>query len=285
MSQKRFFKKKVKKITIICRDKDVLLIKPELTQWLKKRDIKSSFFLQSEFSKKRLTSKADVVLVLGGDGTYLCAVNYAQKQAIPVLGINMGSLGFLTIHTKDQLYEYLEKTIKGSMRLVQRNLLDVTISTAQKKLVGLALNDVVIERGAQSKLIDLSIFLKKKFIYSVKADGLIIASSTGSTAYNLAAGGPILHPKLEAILVTPICPHILTHRPVIFSSEDILEFQLKSLSRGAYITIDGKRVSGLSRDSFVRVRKAAVYHQALRDPSHSNFTFLRDKFNFFTRIE
>ena len=280
---KIFFNKKITRVLIIFRDKDIQPYCRSAEKWLQKRGIQTQSFSQNSIRGKILKLNVSVVLVLGGDGTYLSAVHFIQKKNIPILGINMGSLGFLTVHFKEKLYEYLEKLLKGLMEMDERSLIDVCVeknSTIQNH--GLALNDVVIERGGISQLIDIVVYLKNKQIYSVKADGLIISSATGSTAYNLAAGGPILHPKVNAFVVTPICPHILTHRPVLFPDNMILKFQVKNASKKRVpLTIDGREQCQLSHLSYVVIKKSKQIHLALRDPQHSNFIFLKDKFRFF----
>lgn len=281
---KRYFKKKIHYIVFVLKNKSLLTEYARLESLLKKRNIRSRAYLQNQL--KGIRQQPDIIVVLGGDGTYLSAVSYAYEKSIPILGVNMGSLGFLTVHAKKHLDRCIQKTVNGSMELIERKLLGVSFqkSSILKQDDYIALNDVVIERGKGSKLIRISVFLKKQLIYSVKADGLIIASPTGSTAYNLAAGGPILYPKVNAIVVTPICPHILTHRPVIFPTDHPVCFQLENTSKGAALIIDGQKISMLNKDSRILVKKASTSHLALRDPQHSDFAFLKDKFGFFERM-
>ena len=279
-----FLKKKITKVIIIFRDKSLQNYCKEAGQWLKARGIKVQIFSQDVIDGKEIKQNADFVLVLGGDGTYLSAVRFSWKKTIPILGVNMGSLGFLTVHVKDKLYECLEKTLKGKMKVDERLLIDVYVEkSAGRKNHTRALNDVVIERGSANRLIDIEVYLKDKWIYSLKADGLIISSATGSTAYNLAAGGPILYPQVNAFVVTPICPHSLTHRPVLFPDDKILKFKVTSPFKGVLLSIDGRKQSFLSPSESVVIKKSKQIHVALRDFEHSDFIFLKDKLKFFER--
>ena len=183
---KSFFKKKIRYVVIIFRDSQIQPYSKEVAQWLKSKGIQTQIFSQNLLTNKALKKHTDFILVLGGDGTYLSAVRWTQDMSIPILGVNMGSLGFLTVHLKEKLYECLQQTLDGKMILDQRPLLDVQAGARKKH--ALALNDVVIERGVTSRLINISVYLNNKWMYSLKSDGLIVSSATGSTAYNLACG-------------------------------------------------------------------------------------------------
>ena len=269
---------------IIFRDKNLQSYCKEVGRWLKDRGVKVQSFSQDFIDGKEIKQKVDFILVLGGDGTYLSAVRFSWKKTIPILGVNMGSLGFLTVHVKEKLYECLDKTLKNQMKADKRLLIDVYVEKSDRlKNHARALNDVVIERGASSRLIDIEVYLKNKWIYSLKADGLIISSATGSTAYNLAAGGPILYPKVNAFVVTPICPHSLTHRPVLFPDDKVLKFKVTSALKGVLLSIDGRKQSILSKEESVVIKKSKQIHVALQDFEHSDFIFLKDKLKFFER--
>ena len=280
----QLFNKKIKKVLIIYRDLSLKPISRQVSEWFKDKKIQTQIFSQNSIKGKGLRSKAfDFILVLGGDGTYLSAIHFVQDQSIPVMGVNMGSLGFLTVHSKEKIYECLTKTLNGQMVLTQRCLLDVTVQAKGQPVHGLALNDVVIERGVTSRLIDIGVYLDNKWMYSLKSDGIIVSSATGSTAYNLAAGGPILHPSVEAFVVTPICPHSLTHRPVLFPDTQTLKLKIENAAQGALLTVDGRKHSKLSKSSCVIIKKSRKVHYSLRTKSHSDFIFLQDKLQFFKR--
>ncbi|MES2857010.1 MAG: NAD(+)/NADH kinase, partial [Bdellovibrionota bacterium] len=169
----------------------------------------------------------DWVVVLGGDGTYLAAVRMLEGRNTPILGVNMGSLGFLTETRIEDLYKAVIDTIKGKMEFRPRAMLHIEVKRKGKRVAThVALNDAVLERGSNTHLINIEIHSRKQLVGKVKADALIIATPTGSTAYNLAAGGPILHPEVHAIVVTPVCPHALTSRPLIFPDDQELSFKV-----------------------------------------------------------
>jgi NAD+ kinase len=223
----------------------------------------------------------DLVVVLGGDGTYLEAVRLLHGAAIPILGVNMGSLGFLTFAPKESLYSVLQDTLDGRMDSRPRAMLDVQHLRGKKVISRYtALNDVVIERGPISQLISISFYSNEHLVNEVKADGLVIASPTGSTAYNLAAGGPVLHPQMRAIVVTPICPHSLTHRPIIFPDDQKLVFHLKNEKHRAQMTVDGQSREELRYQDEVVVTRSKCDHFVLRPPEHNYFDLLRTKLRF-----
>lgn len=229
----------------------------------------------------QLTSKAphiDLALALGGDGTYLEAVHVLKKEQTPILGVNLGSLGFLSNVRKDDVFKVLDLALAGKLEKRNRSMLSVKVYRKGKLLsTHTCLNDVVLERGSVSQLINLSIHSEKHLVNEVKADGLVIASPTGSTAYNLSAGGPILHPHVSAFVVTPICPHSLTHRPIIFPDDKALKFKLLNEKHKAFVTVDGRTRAELSPGDEVTVSRDKNDHIVLRLPSSNYFDLLRSK--------
>lgn len=222
-----------------------------------------------------------LVIVLGGDGTYLRAVRLLKGHAVPILGFNMGFLGFLTAHSVDTVIETVEETIKNKMVLHTRSRLHLTVKFKSGKRVSYnALNDVVIERGSFSQLISTALYFDKSLVNHIKADGLIISSPTGSTAYNLAAGGPILHPEVNAIVVTPVAPHSLTTRPLIFPDNKNLVLSLDKNAGQAYLIVDGQKVLELSSEDEVIISRDKVNHQMIRRPGHNFFDLLKEKLKF-----
>lgn len=221
------------------------------------------------------------VIVLGGDGTYLHAVRLLEGRQVPILGVNMGSLGFLTETRKEDLYKAVDATLKNGMDFCPRSMLRVEVRRGGK-LRGshLALNDAVIERGSGTHLINLEIYSAKHLVANLKADALIIASPTGSTAYNLAAGGPILHPEVRAIVVTPVCPHALTSRPLIFPDDQQLSFRVMTRDKTAVLTVDGINCGEILFDDEVIVVRHSLDHFVIREPSANFFSLLREKLAF-----
>ncbi len=256
----------------------------KLSEWLVKQSI--NVFCQEDvelceqslkISKEKDLDQIDLVIVLGGDGTYLKTVNLFGSRQIPIIGVNMGSLGFLTDNRIEELYTTLKATLNNEMESRPRAVLDVSINN-QKNF--LALNDMVIERGDRTHLLNVGIYYDKLLVTETKADGIIVASPTGSTAYNLAAGGPILHPKVKAMVVTPICPHSLTTRPMIFPDHKEIQFRIIGKNRTALLTIDGKKSMGINSSHKLNVKRHNRDHYVIRHPTHNFFNLLREKLKF-----
>jgi NAD+ kinase len=226
-------------------------------------------------------AKVDLILVLGGDGTYLEAVRFLRGRKVPILGVNLGSLGFLTETRVDDLYPNLEATLDGKMESRPRSMLRVVIRRGKKIVFDeSALNDIVIERGSHPHLIEMVIYANKLLVSNLKADGVIVASPTGSTAYNLAAGGPILHPEVKGLLVTPICPHSLTSRPILLPDDVQLSFRMIDEPQKAHLTVDGQKLESIANEDEVTVEKAGFDHFVLRKPGHNFFSIMHDKLRF-----
>ena len=282
------FKKRIKRVLVVFRTDSTKAFKKakEAADWLNERKVTVVSHPKQTikgYKKLKMTDlkKTDLVLVLGGDGTYLEAVRLMEGCKIPILGVNMGSLGFLTYAPIKSLYSTLELTLAGKMEMRPRAMIELQINRKGKAFKHYtALNDVVVERGAGSQLIELSLEAGGHRVNDVKADGVVIASPTGSTAYNLAAGGPILHPQMGAILVTPICPHSLTHRPIVFPDDQTLCFNLLNKKHKAALTVDGVHRLILTHYDEVCVNRLAADHYVLRESSHNYFDLLKTKLRF-----
>lgn len=225
--------------------------------------------------------KIQLVVVLGGDGTYLRAVRLLSGRQVPIIGFNMGSLGFLTVHRAEDILAILEKTLEGKMVLSPRRMVSIKVRRKGKtRLETHALNDVVIERGSFSHLINISIYSDKLLVGEVKSDGLIIASPTGSTAYNLAAGGPILDPEVKSLVVTSVAPHSLTFRPLIFPEDKNLSFKLQGQNIKAHFVVDGQKLLEISTQDEVLIKKCPFDHWMIRTPDFNPFHLLREKLKF-----
>lgn len=259
----------------------------ELASWLREQ---GSEVLASPGQKlgpgtKTVASKdlerLDLVVVLGGDGTYLGAVRMLGQHAVPVLGVNMGSLGFLTETRVEDLFNTVIATLANKMDFRPRSMLSIEIRR-KGKIRGsyLALNDAVLERGSITHLINLEIHSEKHLVGEVKADALVVATPTGSTAYNLAAGGPILHPEARSIVVTPVCPHSLTSRPLIFPDDLRLRFHITQKDKNAILTVDGANCGEVTSEDEVLITRSAIDHITVRKPSHNFFQLLREKLKF-----
>jgi len=232
--------------------------------------------------KDRMAAEVVMVLVLGGDGTLLgMAGRIAQAgSGIPILGVNFGSLGFLTEVTLPEIFSSLELALAGEARIDERMMLHVMVEREAERVVDrIVLNDVVVTQGALSRIIDLSVTVDGEFMMRVKADGLIIASPTGSTAYNLSAGGPIVHPQVDGLTITPIAPHTLTNRPVVVpgASEIRIRPFLQSEQDEIFATFDGQSLYPLKNEHNVVVSRADRRLRLIRATSRGYFQVLREK--------
>ena len=233
-------------------------------------------------TREALPRDVDLVIVLGGDGTLLAmAARIAQAQRdIPILGVNFGSLGFLTEIRIDELLPSLERVLDGSATFDERAMLEAdAYRKGQQVDSRVVLNDVVFTKAALSRMIELSVSVDGGFVTRVKADGLIIASATGSTAYNLAAGGPIVHPLVNALVLTPIAPHTLTNRPVVIPGRADIEVQAHSSGSPdeIFVTYDGQSGYPLHEGDVVKVRMSRQTLRLVKAPARSYFELLREK--------
>lgn len=233
--------------------------------------------VQDGCKRSELTSKSDLVVVLGGDGTLL-SVTRAPINGAPILGINMGTLGFLTEHPAEHLFPMLHAAIEGRATLERRERLEVSVHTpGEEATSNSVLNDVVINKSALARMLVLSMHVDDQFVSRFKADGLIVATPTGSTAYNLSAGGPILYPTLEVLLVTPICPHTLTNRPIALSLDSVIDIRLESVSEEVFLTLDGQQGFPLTTRDLVRIQRCPDPVHLITEPSRSYFQVLHRK--------
>jgi NAD+ kinase len=264
----------------------------EIAAWLEARGVEAVFetataaLLPAPDSRRVLDKTAiardvDVVVVLGGDGTLLSMADCigALGSNIPILGVNFGSLGFLTEVTLPELYPSLEAALSGRARIEERMMLrSTTLRTSGPVPDHIALNDVVITKGARSRMIDLSVSVGDEFVTRVKADGLIVATPTGSTAYNLASGGPIVQPNVDALVITPIAPHTLTNRPVVIPAASPVRVQPIMDERDElYVTFDGQAGFQLRAGDEIRVCRADRTLRLIRPSTRSYFEVLRQK--------
>jgi NAD+ kinase len=261
--------------------------------WLQRRSIEPVFDADTadlagrtstadSYSRDDLPNHVDLIVVLGGDGTLLSmATRTAQSgRDIPILGVNFGSLGFLTETRIDELYDVLESALDGTATIDERMMLAADAYRAREHFDSrIVLNDVVFTKAALSRIIELSVSVGSGLVTKVKADGLIIASATGSTAYNLAAGGPIVHPRADAIILTPIAPHTLTNRPIIIPGSEVIEVrpQVQGNLDQIFVTYDGQYGYPLQEGDVVRVRRSERCLKLIKAPARSYFELLREK--------
>jgi len=228
-------------------------------------------------TREEMPSKVDAIIVFGGDGTILSVARAIGDNNAPILAVNLGSLGFLTEVTLDELFEALERLLKGEHRIDERRLLDATVRRSDGSSTSFhALNDVVITKGALARIIQLDAYIDDDFMATFLADGLIIATPTGSTAYSLAAGGPIVLPSLACTVVTPICPHTLTNRPLVFPPESEIRIILTS-GDDVMLTVDGQQGVELAAEDEIVCTSSRLRIELIKPHNKSFFDVLREK--------
>ena len=230
-----------------------------------------------------IADRADLLVVLGGDGTLIHAAGLCNQREVPILGVNMGTLGFLTEVPRHRAFALLEKALRGELDVSRRLMLWVEVRHGDKLLLaGAVLNDAVVSKNALSRLASLEVSIDGRPATSYEADGLIVGTPTGSTAYSLSAFGPIVIPTLDAILLTPICPHTLTQRPLVLPPSSLVQVRLASPGE-MFITLDGCKGMPLELGHEVRVGPAPQRTLILRNPEVDHFTILREKLRWGTR--
>ena len=226
---------------------------------------------------------ADALVVLGGDGTLLSASHLIEREEVPLVGVNFGSLGFLTEITPPELHAVLERVLAGDYPYAERRMLRAVLRRAGEgdtagEICGDVLNDVVVTKaGALSRIIELEVRVDGAFVSSFRADGLIVASPTGSTAYNLAVGGPILHPSLAAMVVTAISPHMLSNRPLVLADEAAVSVRLQTRDVDVHLTLDGQRGLALCPDDTVTITRSPRRLRLALSPARDYYDVLRTK--------
>lgn len=233
--------------------------------------------LEEFFPREELPDGADLMIVLGGDGTLLSAARVMAGRNVPLFAVNLGHLGFLTSITLDQFYPELEIALRGDHPVSVRRMLDCELVRNDQAIAKYsALNDVVITKSLLARMIDLDTYVDKHFVAAYKLDGLIIATPTGSTAYSLSAGGPVVFPSVAAVCITPICPHMLTNRPVIVPETSVIEIHCHG-EEGIYLTIDGQVGEPMSKGDRVICRSSSNTISLIRPPKMLFFDVLREK--------
>jgi len=233
---------------------------------------------RSDITIAQLGGKADLLVVVGGDGTILNVTGELSEASPPIFGINVGSLGFLTSVSSPAFRDAVECIAKGKMTFSNRALLEVVLRDSKEKHKPMiALNDAVVSRGELSRLIRLRTRVNGEALTEFNADGLIIATPTGSTAYSLSAGGPILEPESGVFVITPICPHVLTNRSIIVSERSLIEVEASEPDYPVYLTVDGREPVRIAKDAIVQIRKAKKTLQLAAMPDVSFFSVVRQK--------
>ena len=258
----------------------------ELSIWFKQRGISPIGTPRAEAKVcdietaevKKFRDEADLIVVLGGDGTMISAARLTGKRQAIVLGINYGSLGYLTEFRIEEMFDALESILEGNYESDSRVMLDIEHWRGDKKLgSGRVLNDVVINKAALARIIEVEAELNGQHVNSFRADGLIVSTPTGSTAYNLSAGGPIVYPSMNAVVLTPICPFTLTNRPIVIPDNAEIILKLVKNSGEVVLTLDGQVGYDLETNDCVKIRKSNTSFNLIRPPNRNYFDVLRNK--------
>ncbi len=258
-----------------------------LLDWLAKRGIRGLYDTETAESlrdevggttRDTLARECDLILVLGGDGTLIAAAREAAPLGIPVLPINLGSLGFLTSFTLEELYPALEETLAGHLEASERMMLTASLVRDGKVVESQrVLNEAVITKGALARMIELELLIDGDFVCRYRADGLIVATPTGSTAYSVSAGGPIVHPAVESIILTPICPHTLSDRPLVVGDCCNVEMRLRGTAESVYLTLDGQKGLLMETEDRVMIARANERLKLIQPHRKTYYEILRSK--------
>lgn len=301
-----------KNITIVLKpmaETEYLTILPNLIQWLFKRkknisfidyekdriqkilkgDIKNIIFI----SENEIHKKSDLIITMGGDGTLIGVCRKTTTHSPPIFGVNMGHLGFITEFSKAEFFDQLEATLRGDYALTHLNLYLVEVYTKKNqrnkvvntsRFKGYFLNDIVINNQQVSRMLTLSVEALNEHIYNLSGDGLIISSPIGSTAYSLAAGGPIVHPEVSTLILTPICAHALTHRPLIIPDQNNIIVKSTRSTQLIKLTLDGQESLNVDFNEYIKItkKKSKTVH-LIKNPNRTYFRTLKDKFTYGTR--
>ncbi|HMJ07646.1 MAG TPA: NAD(+)/NADH kinase [Pyrinomonadaceae bacterium] len=282
--------KQIKKVGVIVKPGHAEASKTanELSEWLEKRGIE---LVGKPFTKKigsggevepaeaeEFGAAADLIVVLGGDGTMISTARLIGDAEVLVLGVNYGSLGYLTDFRIEEMFPTLESIFEGRYEIDRRVMLHAEHWRAGEMLgKGRVLNDVVINKSAVARIIEIEVSLNSLFVNSFRADGLIVSTPTGSTAYNLSAGGPIVYPSMNAVVLTPICPFTLTNRPIVVPDDAIIELSLENENEGVVLTLDGQIGYPLKAKDRVRIRKSRTTFNLVQPTNRNYFDVLRNK--------
>ncbi len=286
----------MKNIAVFCKhkpsvDKEVL---SDLTRWL--RDRKCNVVMDRETAaivgesshqeRSQVPALADLIIVLGGDGTLLSVARIAHPYDVPILAVNLGGLGFLTEVALPELYETLEPVLRNEYKIEERMLLNACLWRGKNKVAEyFVLNDVVINKGALARIVNLQVLVNDQYMTSYRADGLIIATPTGSTAYSLSAGGPIIHPSMHALALSPICPFTLTNRPIVIPDNSKIKVELTTENEAVRVTLDGQEGCDMFTGDVLEIQQAQTAMKLIQAPGKNYYQILRKKLHWGTTAE
>lgn len=258
----------------------------EIVNWLRSKgvdlflDHDTARFINTEggVSKTKLPEDVDIMLVLGGDGTFLSASRLVIKKQVPLLGVNLGGLGFLTEVGINEVKSVLERVLSGDYTIENRMILVAHVHRHDERIADYSIvNDVVINKGALARIIRLEMYINGSYVCAYKADGLIISTPMGSTAYSLSAGGPIVHPSLNSIIVTPICAHSLTNRPLVVPDDSKIKIVVKETNGEVFLTLDGQVGFSIDKGDVIEVKRSDTHLKVIKSPLRNYYEILRTK--------
>jgi NAD+ kinase len=279
----------IRSVGIVCKPMKGMIaaVVPPLAAWLRGRKIEVFVDKETEdgigfngpvLARDQLAEKVELVVVLGGDGTLLSAARALHGHQVPILAVNLGGLGFLTTVTLDELYPLLEQVLAGEHRTIERMMLEAEILRQGKAAERQnALNEAVANKAALARMLDFDVFVDRHHVGRYRADGIIVATPTGSTAYSLAAGGPIVQPDLDAFVITPICPHMLTNRPLVIPDTSRVELDFTPADEPVYLTLDGQIGFQLEPKDHVVITRSSAKVTFVRPPRKTYYEVLRNK--------
>ena len=282
-NSRRMESKKINSVGIVVKPHhaEALATAAELSAWLKTKGIEQigePLSAGQTGDENNASLSADLIVVLGGDGTMISTARLIGKKEVLVLGINYGSLGYLTDFRFEEMFPALESILAGQYEIDRRVLLEAELLRGGERLAaGRVLNDVVINKSALARIIEIDVHLNGLFVNSFRADGLIVSTPTGSTAYNLSAGGPIIFPSMNAVVMTPICPFTLTNRPIVIPDAAEIELSLKDENEGVILTFDGQTGHKMKANDHVFIRKSETTFNLVQPTNRNYFDVLRDK--------
>jgi NAD+ kinase len=274
---------------IVCKPVQEIIgsVAPPLLAWLRERSIAVCVDTETEgclatsvkaLPRESLSDEIELLIVLGGDGTLLSAARALNNHKIPILAVNLGGLGFMTSVTLEEMYPLLEQVLAGNYRTTERMMLEAEIFHSGKPAERQsALNDAVANKGALARMLDFDVLVDDEHVGRYRADGIIVATPTGSTAYSLAAGGPIVDPTIDAFVITPICPHMLTNRPLVVPDSSRIEVTFTHEGEPVHVTLDGQVGIELERDDRIVITKSPNSVLLVQAPRKSYFEVLRSK--------
>ena len=271
--------KQIKTVSIVVKPNhsEALATAAELSAWLKTKGIEQIGEPVSADENGSLLT-ADLIVVLGGDGTMISTARFISGSEVLVLGINYGSLGYLTDFRFEEMFPALDSITAGQYEVDRREMLEAElIRDGQSVVSGRVLNDVVINKAALARIIEIDVHLNGLFVNSFRADGLIVSTPTGSTAYNLSAGGPIIYPSMNGVVITPICPFTLTNRPIVIPGDAEIQLSLKDENEGVILTFDGQTGHRMKANDRVVIRKSETSFNLVQPANRNYFDVLRDK--------